>query len=343
MFGDVAAPVLGPEAPLRVLAPALALVLAVSTPSFDARCVRLRLRLQELLGHLPEPPVLSGQARIVHVLEPIGALSSQVCYVGVGPMDSQLRPSIYANPYSSFLSPGEALISFLEYVFARPDMLDWVRPLVGATCLCDCDLGACCHGVVLMEAAEECARCAGVLRDEPCVPETTLMDAVCDVEELESLRHVTEVEPDMAEEPESVSEADLEAVDKAVLIVRSTPSVAKWKHVDETTRGAAEPLPRTVGWPKSWRHLVTVMRSSNVPVMWEILAGTAGLTMGFAKAGWRVGPPVDFIIEKDFNLLDPRFVALVVGLLLEGRCVYLHLGPHARLSRLRAMGWSVHV
>ena len=91
---------------------------------------------------------MAGQSRVVHVSAPIGGLSSQECYIGVGPMDSQLRPSIYANPYSFSLPPDQAVKAFREYLFARPDVMDLVRPLVGAACLCDCDLGRFCHGFV---------------------------------------------------------------------------------------------------------------------------------------------------------------------------------------------------
>ena len=47
----------------------------------------------------------------------------------------------------------------------------------------------------------------------------------------------------------------------------------------------------------------------------------------FSARGWCCGPPIDVEIDSSFNLLNPAFFGMVVGLILEGRVAPLHVGP----------------
>ena len=78
------------------------------------------------------------------------------------------------------------------------------------------------------------------------------------------------------------------------------------------------------------------------------------LTTAFAQAGWQTTPPIDIQDEIAFDLLNPLFRAVVIGLLLEGRVALLHMGPpcssfsmavnrfpqHAMRSRAEPLGFT---
>jgi len=85
--------------------------------------------------------------------------------------------------------------------------------------------------------------------------------------------------------------------------------------------------PSTFAWPRSWSTLVVNMRSSQKPLFWELFAGCAELTKPFSGNLWVCGPPVDFKICDDFDLLNPHFVAIVIGLILECRITLISLAP----------------
>ena len=62
----------------------------------------------------------------------------------------------------------------------------------------------------------------------------------------------------------------------------------------------------------------------------DILGGFAGkacLTREFLRQGWPCGPPVDIVYNPDFDLLNPLFLAVVLGLIFERLVRVLHLGP----------------
>ena len=51
------------------------------------------------------------------------------------------------------------------------------------------------------------------------------------------------------------------------------------------------------------------------------------LSHSFRQAGWEVAWPLDVNLNPDFNLQNPLFFAVAVGLLLEGRVAQLNLPP----------------
>ena len=61
--------------------------------------------------------------------------------------------------------------------------------------------------------------------------------------------------------------------------------------------------------------------------MWEIFAGPGTLSVAFDRAGWIVAPSVDILLCPAFDLLNPLFIAVILGLVLEGIFVLTHLGP----------------
>ena len=53
-------------------------------------------------------------------------------------------------------------------------------------------------------------------------------------------------------------------------------------------------------------------------LFWELFAGVAILSRTFKEEGWRTGPPIDIVHTEAFNLLDPGFLMVVLGSILEG-------------------------
>ena len=79
--------------------------------------------------------------------------------------------------------------------------------------------------------------------------------------------------------------------------------------------------------------MVAIMGDSNrnhpwcpSPVFWEMCAGKAGLIREFLHQGWPCGPPVDIVYNLDFDLMNPLFLAIVLGLIFERLVQVLHLG-----------------
>ena len=70
-----------------------------------------------------------------------------------------------------------------------------------------------------------------------------------------------------------------------------------------------------------------MIRGALFPVFWEMFAGKAGLTREFLRQGWPCGPPVDIVYNPDFDLLNPLFLSVVLGLIFERLVRMLHLGP----------------
>ena len=95
--------------------------------------------------------------------------------------------------------------------------------------------------------------------------------------------------------------------------------------LNETLRGGA--LPAQVGWLPEWRKLVDCVRRATQRVFWEVFAGVAVLTAAFQREGWQVAPPIDILYCSAYDLLNPLFLAVCLGLIAEGRIGLLHVGP----------------
>ena len=80
-------------------------------------------------------------------------------------------------------------------------------------------------------------------------------------------------------------------------------------------------------WPESWTVLCTEMRSFQCRCFWNMLPDDSVLSQSFKQAGWDVTLSLDTNLNPDFNLQNPFFFAVAVGLLLEGRVAPLNLPP----------------
>ena len=73
--------------------------------------------------------------------------------------------------------------------------------------------------------------------------------------------------------------------------------------------------------------LCNEMRSFQCRCFWNMLPDDSVLSQSFKQAGWDVTLSLDTNVNPDFNLQNPFFFAVVVGLLLEGRVALLNLPP----------------
>ena len=80
-------------------------------------------------------------------------------------------------------------------------------------------------------------------------------------------------------------------------------------------------------WPESWTGLCIEMRSFRCRSLWNMLPDNSVLSHSFRQAGWEVAWPFDANLNPFFNLQNPLFFAVAVGLLLEGRVAVLNLPP----------------
>ena len=181
----------------------------------------------------------------------------------------------------------------------RPNLHQWLAPLASAQVLvCDCVSDDCgCHARVLLRLLNMFGSYSSSMGSS-----NTEEELVC-----------SECEPEY--EPE---EADDD------ILFRST----RVAEINETIRGSVEGhIPRGVGYPKSWQRLISQVRAAPQRIFWELFAGCAILTSMFLEQGWCCGPPIDVLADTTYNMLDTFFVSVVIGLILEGRVMLLHLGP----------------
>ena len=102
------------------------------------------------------------------------------------------------------------------------------------------------------------------------------------------------------------------------------------RRVDETRRGSFNSFKfskERPAWPESWTSLIYSIRLLSAMCFWEIFSGVAGLTTAFMNAGWCVGPPIDILYCSDYDLLNPLFLGVCLGLIFERRIRMLHVGP----------------
>ena len=80
-------------------------------------------------------------------------------------------------------------------------------------------------------------------------------------------------------------------------------------------------------WLESWTMLCTELRSFQCRCFWNMLPDDSVLSQSFKQAGWDVALSLDTNLNPDFNLQNPFFFAVAVGLLLERRVAILNLPP----------------
>ena len=80
-------------------------------------------------------------------------------------------------------------------------------------------------------------------------------------------------------------------------------------------------------WPDEWVALVENIRTSIYGLAWEIFAGASAITQSLSHRGWVCAPPVDIAHSVHFDVLNPLFTSILVGVILEGRITIMVLDP----------------
>ena len=115
-----------------------------------------------------------------------------------------------------------------------------------------------------------------------------------------------------------------------------------WHSVDETLRGRPQIRAERPEWPKAWSLLVACVCAAQVLFFWEIFSGIAGLTEAFQGQGWHCAPPLDIMFDEAYNLMDPGFVCVVPGLVLDRRFKLIHLGPPCSSFSMAVNRFAMH-
>ena len=240
----------------------------------------------------PELPVLSAPIPIVPIWSLTPPLPVDFLYVGAGCSLFPLRPSPWMNPFSE--KSYDSLCQYVDMVRLRPDH-NYFLSFVGkaSTLVCDCAFeSCCCHARFLSSCMVG-------------QPKSTKSLWFADVQDHEPF----------------VDEGD-EAI---WLSPQSQYGKSSLCSINETLRGCGLGPGQNVGYLPAWDDLITSVRSSQVLMFWEIFAGSAVLTEKMRDRGWQCAPPLDVLFDESFNLLDPAFVSVVIGLIMEGRFALIHL------------------
>ena len=259
-------------------------------------------KLCNVCGLSVEPlPTVCSLPRIVPLSSLACPLPPNYLYVGYGSKSFPIKPSPWLNPY--YRSPSLGLELFRKYVSLRPDFEYFMGHVARASVVvCDCTTApCCCHARVLVDFL-------------PCktgqssfVPCSTPMD----------FHELCAMEQSSCEETFDDDETQVlcdEVIDDMDLI-----------RVNETIRAPA--IGRQPCGPRIWNQLVAHVRSFQVLLFCEIFAGSAVLTECMRESGWECAFPIDILYHPDFDLLNSFFLAIVIGLILEGRFALIHVAP----------------
>jgi hypothetical protein len=222
-------------------------------------------------------------------------------YVGSG-RDTSVRPSPWASPFgcsschNNFGTTPLDDSSFLRYASSRADLLTWLAPLIGKRLVCGCNNKK-NHIEVIAELI------------------MTTFDACA-------------LQPSQEKHPVQMYDSSNPCSN-----VVHPETIFGMDNLDWDSLPMDPQHPCVVPWPDVWHFLVDEIRRSSALKFWDLFSGPAQLTRAFSKDGWICGAPVDVYWSEHFNLLNPLFVAIVVGLILEGRFQLISLSPPFNCTR----------
>ena len=181
----------------------------------------------------------------------------------------------------------------------RADKDYWLAPLSGKLLLCDCP-GFHCHGNVL---AAELLEVIAANDGGSCRPpdESVMLQGGTTVGDSRIVAH-----------------SELGGI-RALSSLSAAIAAAKM---------AKEPF----AWRDEWVSLVRGIRNRGHGLVIELF-GRGVASQQFANHGWEVVHSIDVCHTEAFNVFNPVFFAILVGLVLEGRFALLILAPPWRSSR----------
>ena len=216
------------------------------------------------------------------------SFEDDIMYVGGG-RENGVHPSPWASPFGC--SSDRDCNLFHDYAFARADKIVWLAPLLGKRILCCCN-NKNNHALVIAK-----------LIMQTFLPDDTANEI--------SIHSSTDDVPNLFSN----------------VVLFDTSLHGNVDCLDWANLPSAPQHPCVVSWPDVWHCLVDEIRSCESKLFWDIFAGTAELTNAFSQNNWFCAPPLDVSFSADYNLLDPLFMAIVIGLILEGRFHLISLSP----------------
>ncbi len=274
-----------------------ALVLAASYPSGYETVVSARGRVRQALCASPWPAATNAASTSLRHLKGSGdVITADEVYIGA--TFDNYPPSPWQSLEDFDVLP---VLDYEEYAMSRADLDEWLDPLRGRVMVCDCNLtGRPCHGAVLL-------------------------DIILDGEDAD-LEY---------EDCEGEEDADLEYEDCADLVGYGSNfgdinfeldylSKEAGSVINETLRGAPA---SNLRFTDEWRWLIAHIRSFRVKLFWEVFAGCCIANTAVQEAGFPTAPPVDIILYAWMDLLNPIFLYVVLGVVLEKRFFLIWLGP----------------
>ena len=180
----------------------------------------------------------------------------------------------------------------------RPGPL--LEPLRGAELVCDCRLGCFCHTSVLVEYVDKVQQCV-------VIPGDSKLDTMSEACVMEGFEEDDDDDKEIAPAPRF--NADVAAVNETV---RSGASTYTRKDRRGYLRGSAFSLLYALPL-----HLC----------FGRFVSGKAGLTREFLRQEWPCGPPIDILYNADYDVLNPLFFCIMLGLIFERLIRVIHLGP----------------
>ena len=237
-------------------------------------------------------------------------------YIGIGDADG-LRPGPWCNPFVRLCDDAAvAVLKYEEWLRARMDLEVFLNPLFGAGLLCDCGNLEACHGRVLQDLCQELIDQYDMLSGR----DAGSGGMSCD----DDVHLCKDAQEDSHSSEDTGSDQGTFCCDGDVHMRMDAQKVDVTGGTETT---CSSPASRALCASEEWRWLATALRSSSRRVFLVVFSGSGILTRAFADAGWCTGPPVDIVTNGDFDLLNPMFLAVLIGLLLEGRVALLHLAP----------------
>ena len=92
----------------------------------------------------------------------------------------------------------------------------------------------------------------------------------------------------------------------------------QWTPTDDATAS---------GLAETWEFITSPIYTSEVKVVWEIMAGEAAMSKAFEEAGWSVATPIDVRYNMYLDLLNPLALAHILTVIQSGRIGVLWLAP----------------
>ena len=197
---------------------------------------------------------------------------------------------------------GMLVDAYEDYLLSRADIHQCLSHLVGRISVCDCRLReAPCHARILKEWVDR------IFQSEE--EQELFVCQQCDEEDEE------EMMPDDRSGTSRTQDFEWKPASEVA---------GRVQQVNESLRGSPSSVSMYI---PEWLQFAIHIRSFGTQIALEVFAGTCIISSLFVEWGIPCGPPFEILIFPWMDLLNPSFLCLLVGLVLEGRFWFLWLAP----------------